>query len=131
MKILVIGDLHESDFWVDHVDKNKDHVDMIVFMGDYFDSFKKVSAQEALENFKKILSLRQTLGEDKVVMLIGNHDFHYTKFCMGRYSGFSTTTFVTSGSFLDELLDSGVLVLSYAVDGYLFSHAWCSSTLFA
>ena len=131
MKILVIGDLHESDFWVDHVDKNKDHVDMIVFMGDYFDSFKKVSVQEALENFKKILSLRQTLGEDKVIMLIGNHDFHYTKFCVGRYSGFSTTTFVTSGSFLDELLDSGVLVLSYAVDGYLFSHAGVSSTWFS
>lgn len=131
MKILIIGDIHESNFWIDHVDKNKDHIDKIVFMGDYFDSFKKVSAQEALENFKKILSLRDTLGNDKVIMLIGNHDFHYTKFCAGRYSGFSTTTFVTSGSFLDELVDGGVIVLSYETDGYLFSHAGISSTWFS
>ena len=130
MKILIIGDVHESDFWTEHVQKNKDRVEKIVFMGDYFDSFKKVSAQVAFENFKKILALRQTLGEEKVILLIGNHDFHYTKFCMGRYSGFSTTTFVLVGSFLDELVDSGTLVLSYESDGYLFSHAGVSETWF-
>lgn len=130
MKILIIGDIHESDFWAEHVQKNKDRVEKIVFMGDYFDSFKKVSAQVAFENFKKILALRESLGTEKVIMLIGNHDFHYTKFCMGRYSGFSTTTFVLVGSSLDELLDNGTLVLSYESDGYLFSHAGISETWF-
>jgi hypothetical protein len=130
MKILIIGDVHESDFWVDYVQKNKDRVEKIVFMGDYFDSFKKVSAQVASENFKKILALRESLGMEKVILLIGNHDFHYTKFCMGRYSGFSTTTFVLVGSLLDELIDNGTLVLSHQEGGYLFSHAGISETWF-
>ena len=131
MKILIIGDVHESDFWVTNVNNNMDRNEKIVFMGDYFDSFKRVSAQEALENFKKIISLREKCGGgDQVIMLIGNHDFHYTKFCMSRYSGFSTTTFVTAGSYLDELIDQGTMRLTYEIDGYLFSHAGVSQTWF-
>jgi predicted phosphodiesterase len=76
MKIICIGDIHGRDCWVKILEQNPD-ADLFVFEGDYFDSFT-IPALEQINNFKLILKFRDE-NPNKVIMLFGNHDFHYTK----------------------------------------------------
>lgn len=76
-KILVIPDVHGSNFWVESC-ANITQYDRIVFLGDYVDSsgFEDVSNQEMLSNFIKIIDLKKE-NQDKIILLYGNHDFGY------------------------------------------------------
>lgn len=129
MKILTIGDVHGSDFWKRHVEENKDRVDCVVFMGDYFDSHDITDHKTIFKNFKEILESKDTF-EKPVVMLIGNHDFHYSSFCYGRYSGYDTNTYIVAHELVDELIHHGELQLCHVVDNFIFSHAGVSSVWF-
>lgn len=76
MKTVIIGDIHGRSVWKDIV--KKENPDQVVFVGDYFDSFV-FSTAEQLYNFQEILRYKKeskALGK-KVVLLIGNHDYHY------------------------------------------------------
>ena len=77
-KILVIPDVHGRLFWKEAVEKYKDEVDRIIFLGDYLDRYENedISRKQEKDNFKEILDFKLE-NEDKVVMLIGNHDEHY------------------------------------------------------
>lgn len=89
MKILSIGDIHELSVWKELVFGDYDKYekwrssldekfvkhDKIIFIGDYFDSFKVTNA-EMKQNVLDILHLKESLG-DRVVLLLGNHDIQY------------------------------------------------------
>jgi predicted phosphodiesterase len=76
MKTVIIGDIHGRSVWKDIV--KKENPDQTIFVGDYFDSFE-FSTAEQLYNFQEILRYKKESEElgKKVVLLIGNHDYHY------------------------------------------------------
>jgi hypothetical protein len=74
MKTVIIGDTHGRDTWKTITQMHPD-IDVLVFLGDYFDSFT-ISAAQQINNFKEIIYLKET-ASFKVILLIGNHDHHY------------------------------------------------------
>ena len=79
---LVIPDVHGRTFWKEAVNMLPRDIypDIkIVFLGDYLDPYvlpdEHISRREAIENFKEIIEYAKS--DDRVVLLIGNHDMHY------------------------------------------------------
>ena len=77
-KIVLIGDIHGHESWKKIVEKHSD-ADKIIFVGDYFDAWH-INPAIQIFNFKEILELKAS-APDQVVLLVGNHDFHYTRWC--------------------------------------------------
>ena len=74
--ILIIPDVHGRTFW-----KNAVEVETwgtIIFLGDYVDPYFRdgIDDQESLYNFHEILDYSRS--HDNIVMLLGNHDLHYS-----------------------------------------------------
>lgn len=130
MKIVSIGDIHGRDCWIKIVEQNPD-ADLFVFVADYFDSFT-IQVLEQINNFNLILKFRNE-NPDKVIMLFGNHDFHYTSGCIGGgYTGFDYSTYYNMKLELDRLIREEVIKICYIYDNILFSHAgltntWCAN----
>ncbi len=80
-RLLVIPDIHGETFWKEPVQKYIEQVDRIVFLGDYLDpyrdAFETCNVDFLLDNLMEIVSLKQE-NMDKVILLKGNHDYHYT-----------------------------------------------------
>ena len=76
-KILIIPDVHGREFWKEPC-KNIDDYEKIIFLGDYVAPYlhEGISDKTALETFKEILEFKK-VNKDKVVLLLGNHDFTY------------------------------------------------------
>lgn len=76
-KIIVNPDIHGRHFWEESA-KHVNEFDKTIFLGDYFDpyDFEKISVEDAIENFKKILEFKKN-NIDKVILLLGNHDLPY------------------------------------------------------
>lgn len=72
MRILIIGDVHQTDFWKTAI-QNK--VDRVIFLGDYFDFHGTAPQTNPLENLKEIIEYKR--ANDNVDLLLGNHDMHY------------------------------------------------------
>jgi hypothetical protein len=119
-KITIIGDLHGRDIWKRIVDENPDS-DLYIFVGDYFDSFD-IDILTQMHNFKDIIAFRKD-NPDKVITLLGNHDFHYTSSCIGSYSGFNHSTYFNMRSELDALIKDGTLLIAHQIENFLFTHA--------
>lgn len=126
MKIVIIGDIHGHDSWKDIV--KKEEADKIIFLGDYFDCYDKISPEEQLNNFNEICKLKNKRREGEVIILLGNHDFeNYTSFgCM--CSGFNPKTKKLIGSTLDTLIAHKIVLPLYIYDDIIFSHAGVSNT---
>lgn len=128
MKIVAIGDIHGRHLWAEIVAKEELTADMIVFVGDYFDTYAKISAEQQIENFNLILEYKRQFP-DKVVMLIGNHDFHYM--VSGEtYSGYQEQDAEAIRKALLDAMSTGDIQAAYEHDGFLFTHAgvtktWC------
>lgn len=127
-KTIVIGDIHGRDTWKQIVEANQD-ADKIIFVGDYFDSFNIPQLQQ-IENFAEILALKEKLG-DKVVLLIGNHDFHYM-YRGETYSGFNPEHADIIHTILVRAHQEGFIQMAYLQDDLLFTHAgvtktWCEN----
>jgi len=86
MRIVTIGDVHGRDNWLNAVYKLDDkgvptecligkELDMVIFLGDYVDSFDKKDA-EVLSNLNNIIQLKKDYP-DNVILLLGNHDLAY------------------------------------------------------
>lgn len=124
MKTLVFGDTHGRRLW-QRITATEDF-DRVIFIGDYFDSFD-ILPEEQMENFKDICQFAQS-GK-KVIMLIGNHDFHYMKEAGGEtYSGYKSAYASSIGYLLGEARP--LMQVCFEEDGILFSHAgltktWC------
>lgn len=76
-KIIIVPDVHGRTFW--RLAKEKiNEVDQVVFLGDYLDPYpvEGISPKKAIEELKKIIDFKKEFLE-KVILLIGNHDYHY------------------------------------------------------
>ena len=77
-KILIIGDMHGRQFWKDACLNHKNEFEKIVFLGDYVSPYpyEEISNNEAIGVFEDVLKFKKE-NQDKVVLLIGNHDLSY------------------------------------------------------
>lgn len=133
MKTITIGDIHGRIKWKDIVSKEND-ADKIIFIGDYFDSHDKESSGDVqIKNFKEILDFKKD-NPQKVILLTGNHDFHYIRGVGETYSGHQASYALEIGELVEGSIKDGLLQMCYLQDGYFFSHAgltktWCKEFL--
>jgi hypothetical protein len=125
MKIIVIGDTHGREIWKQIVSSNT--FDKIVFIGDYFDTHENVSSAQQIHNFKEIIEYKRQ-NIDKVVLLFGNHDFHYLRNIDEQYSGFQEWHKFDIQEQLHNALDSNLMQMCFVHESYLCSHAGISKT---
>ena len=92
MSILINGDVHGRQFWKEAVEKNMDKVDKIIFLGDYLDEYpdENITRRQSKENFKEVINLKEN-NRDKVILLLGNHDYHYMHREFSRSSRYSSS----------------------------------------
>lgn len=129
MKIIAIGDTHGRVLWKEIVQKEQD-AEKIIFIGDYFDSRDNISTDEEIENFKEILEFKKN-NMDRVVLLLGNHDFHYLKGAQEAYSGFQGLKFTDINEILEPAVLNQLVIGCYEHENYIFTHAgvtktWCN-----
>jgi hypothetical protein len=125
-KVVILGDTHGRPIWKDIV--NTETFDKIVFLGDYFDTRDHYTAKQQAENFQDIIAYKEA-NQHKVILLIGNHDFHYTNTGIQfseRYSGFQMDSVQIFNHLLQTYKD--LLQMAYFHNGYLFTHAGVTKT---
>ena len=120
-KTIAIGDIHGRDIWKQILEQERP--DRVVFMGDYFDSFD-IPGTEQIYNFRNILQWKTDNPQCEVILLIGNHDFHYMPECRDRYSGYQAALWPEIGKVLEEARDQ--LRMAYRMGDIVFSHAGIS-----
>jgi len=126
MKLLAISDIHGEQFWIKVVED--EDPDILVLLGDYFDSYT-LSAAEQLYIFNKIIELKKRRSKKgkKTYLLIGNHDFHY--FPEIGYNGTSGYQFRAKAALEDIIRQNrDHFQAAYQHNNYLFTHAGVSKT---
>jgi len=132
MRIGIIGDIHGRKSWEKIITDSS--VDKWVFIGDYFDSRgPNITGQQQLENFRDIIAFKKAYPE-KVILLTGNHDFHYINGVGETYSGYQAAYAISFGEEINAAIRDGLLQMCYLVDTYFISHAgitktWASANL--
>lgn len=119
MKTLALGDIHGCNTWRKIIDL--ENPDKVIFLGDYFDSFS-ISTEQQLENFRNILKLQETFPKDRVILLLGNHDYHYLVDGV-TYSGFSHNRKTVVQPLLKEVVKENRIQIIHIEGKYVFSHA--------
>lgn len=120
VKTVIIGDIHGLNLWKDIV--NQSNPDQVIFVGDYFDSFD-IGFEDQVNNFLDIVEFKKKSGLD-VIMLIGNHDFHYLPYAQEYYSGHQRKYHLV----IQNILLKNIFHLSicHRIDNFLISHAGIS-----
>ena len=127
MKLIALGDTHGRSKWKEIVEREND-ADKIIFIGDYFDAKDGgYSANRQIENFKDIVELKRN-NPDKVILLIGNHDFHYLNGVNEEYSSYQFGYAKDINATLQPAVDEGLLQMCYQNGKYFFSHAGVTNT---
>jgi predicted phosphodiesterase len=123
MKTLVLGDTHGRPFWKRIVEKEKDF-DRIIFIGDYFDS-REYTPVEQIDNFQEIIQYKKSGTRAEVILLIGNHDYHYFK-AIGNQntSGYQRDAAAEIEKVIEENKEQ--LQMAFKMDNFLFTHAGVS-----
>ena len=99
MDYLFIGDIHGRDSWREL--KSKVFLfDKIIFVGDYVDSFD-IKPFNISRNLSEIIKFKKD-NMDKVILLIGNHDFAY----VNEYSNISRFNHVFSLDYKRLFIDN-------------------------
>lgn len=123
-KIIVIGDIHGRTTWQDIVSLHT--ADKYIFIGDYLDTRGNITVDEQIENLKDIIAFKDQ-NPDGVVLLFGNHDYHYLPFVNQTYSGFNWSMKLRVG---DDVLVPNLskFKMCHREGDFLFSHAGISNT---
>lgn len=118
MKIAIIPDVHGRVFWKKILDVANNY-DLIIFLGDYLDAYESDNQRREEANFKEIIEFANN-NEDKVKLLLGNHDCTYF---LSLTPG-SRHNYNKENEYKKLFTDNKKLFsLYYIVDNYLFSHA--------
>lgn len=131
MKIIAMGDIHGRNNWKQIV--NNESFDKVVFLGDYFDVYDNISFEEMKHNFEDLIEYKRN-NLEKVVLLIGNHDYHYMDGVSEKYSrhmGYHKT--VLNKLMMDAMKDN-LLQICFIYENMLYVHAgitktWCNKNL--
>lgn len=131
MRIIALGDTHGRTNWKQIITSEK--FDKVVFHGDYFDTHEDISPDQQKENFKDIIAYKKA-NMDKVVLLFGNHDYHYLSTARETYSGYQPLQKTDIRELLHSAIDAELLQICYSWQNMLFSHAgvtqtWCKNNL--
>jgi len=131
MKIIALGDTHGRTIWKQIV--AKETFDKVVFIGDYFDTHEGIPVAQQKQNFKDIIQYKEA-NKEKVVLLFGNHDFHYLSKVGERYSGYNHSHAAAIEELLLAALNMNLLQMCFHYQQFLFVHAgitktWCRNTL--
>lgn len=121
MKILVLGDTHGRSDWKEIINLEPD-ADKIVFIGDYFDSFT-IKPEVQINNFLDIVEYKKQ-NKDKVILLFGNHDFHYIY--PEKYSGYNAQNAFLYKEVLNNAIVDRLLQMCYINENFIFTHAGVS-----
>jgi len=123
MRTIFIGDIHGYDTWKSIILKT--NPDRVVFIGDYFDSRnpEKTAAVQML-NMQEIIDFKKT-GVVEVILLIGNHDYHYfPEIGYNGTSGYQSRASTAIGHLLNENREH--FQMAYLLDNVLCTHAGVS-----
>lgn len=127
MKIVTVGDIHGRSYWREVI-KNELDFEVLIFVGDYWDSFD-ISFEHQMHNFKEIIQFKEgielTSDNKQVILLIGNHDWHYLPYIEAT----DTSGYQTKYAFkIKELMRENHhhFTMAYENGEYLFSHAGIS-----
>lgn len=121
-KTLVLGDIHGRSNWKLAV--HRENADRVIFVGDYFDSFE-LSGVEQIHNFKEIIEYKENNPQVEVILLIGNHDYHYfPEIGYNGTGGYQTKLAPSITQVIDE--NRHHLQMAYGFGDYLFTHAGVS-----
>jgi predicted phosphodiesterase len=127
MKIIAIGDTHGRVNWKKIVEKEAS-ADKIIFIGDYFDTHHQgVSGNKQIVNFKEIVEFKKA-NPDKVVLLTGNHDYHYIRGVGETYSGYQGGYALEIGELVEQAIKDDLMQMCYLHDKFFFSHAGLTKT---
>jgi predicted phosphodiesterase len=122
MKTVIIGDIHGHDSWKRIIAQEQD-ADRFIFVGDYFDSFT-VSGVVQIHNFKEIVEFKTTTDKE-VILLIGNHDYHYfPEIGDSNTSGYQHTLAPSIKQVIGE--NKQHLQMAYQFEDILVTHAGVS-----
>ena len=123
--IIVIGDVHGRTSWRKIVERHTGC--RFVFLGDYCDPYEKMPGEAVLDNLREIIQFKQ-LHPDEVVLLLGNHDVHYTEDRAPIGSRFD----LELAWQLEEILTTNkdLFQCAYSERGILFAHAGVSEAWF-
>jgi hypothetical protein len=123
MKIVAIGDIHGRDYWKQIIEQEQD-ANVFVFVGDYFDSFT-IKGIDQINNFLDIVEFKNQ-SKVPVILLIGNHDYHYYPGI--EDSGTSGYQTLMAPSIKHVVSDNKqYLQVAYQSGEFVFSHAGLSS----
>lgn len=123
MKTIAIGDIHGRDYWKQIINQEQD-ADRFIFVGDYFDSFT-IKGLDQINNFLDIIEFKKSTDKE-VILLLGNHDYHY--YPGVEDSGTSGYQTLMAPSITHAISDSKAhLQIAYQMDEFVFSHAGLSS----
>jgi hypothetical protein len=123
MKLVAIGDIHGRDYWKQIVDQEQD-ADTFVFVGDYFDSFT-IKGADQINNFLDIVEFKKQ-SKVPVILLLGNHDYHYYPGIEDNgTSGYQTLMAPSIKHVIDD--NKQHLQVVYQVGEFVFTHAGLSS----
>jgi len=123
MKLVAIGDIHGRDYWKQIVDQEQD-ADTFVFVGDYFDSFT-IKGPDQINNFLDIIEFKKQ-SKVPVILLIGNHDYHYYPGIEDNgTSGYQTLMAPSIKHVVSD--NKHHLQAAYQVGEFVFTHAGLSS----
>ena len=123
MKTIAIGDIHGRPYWKQIIEQEQD-ADRFIFVGDYFDSFT-IPGIDQINNFLDIIEFKKSTNKE-VILLIGNHDYHYLPGI--EDSGTSGYQTLMAPSIKIVLGDNKEHIqVAYRFDNFIFSHAGLSS----
>lgn len=120
MKIIVIGDTHGHDSWKDIV--NNEEYDLVIFLGDYVDSFS-VRPEIIADNLKDILEFKRQ-NPDKVILIWGNHDHSYL--FNEQCSGFNELGEMLYCPLFNAAMRDNLFDIVFIYDDIIISHAGVS-----
>ena len=124
MKVIAIGDIHGRNTWEKISTENFDY---FIFIGDYFDPYEDISAEEEIDNFNQIINFKKKFPE-KVILLFGNHDFHYLKSTTQTYSRYNFDLHTLIDEVVELAMDEKLFQMCFQYEHYLFSHAGITKT---
>ena len=128
MRTVVISDVHGTDKWKAIVAKET-NAEKFIFLGDYFDNFPPHTTKTVIDNFVEILDFKATETR-KVILLVGNHDYHYCQYDTDRYSGYNSDVALNMREIIPQLINNGTLQAAHQQNRYLFTHAGVTKTWF-